>query len=130
MATAQENAQSQVLRGVFDVHAHAHPDRTERSIDALELAELYAEHGLRGMVLENHFDPTAGLAYLARKAAPELEVFGGIVLNRLVGGRDDTPSPLGRTRTPPTLGAECRRAGHRDLPSEPRDSAGRCAPGD
>jgi hypothetical protein len=38
------------------------------------------------MVIMNHFDPTAGLAYLARKHAPGLEVFGGIVLNRLVGG--------------------------------------------
>ena len=38
------------------------------------------------MVIMNHFDPTAGLAYLARKYAPDMEIFGGIVLNRLVGG--------------------------------------------
>jgi uncharacterized protein DUF6282 len=37
-------------------------------------------------VLKNHYDPTAGLAYLARKEAPGLEVFGGIDLNLSVGG--------------------------------------------
>ena len=41
---------------------------------------------MRGIVLKNHYDPTAGLAYLARKAAPGLEVFGGIDLNLSVGG--------------------------------------------
>jgi hypothetical protein len=41
---------------------------------------------MRGIVLKNHYDPTAGLAYLARKAAPGLEVFGGIDLNLTVGG--------------------------------------------
>src|SRR5439155_2815099 len=37
-------------------------------------------------VLKNHYDPTAGLAFLARKEAPGLEVFGGIDLNLTVGG--------------------------------------------
>jgi hypothetical protein len=37
-------------------------------------------------VLKNHYEPTAGLAFLARKAAPGLEVFGGIDLNLTVGG--------------------------------------------
>src|SRR5262249_46349777 len=42
--------------------------------------------GMRGIVLKNHYDPTAGLAFLARKVAPGLEVFGGIDLNLTVGG--------------------------------------------
>src|SRR3989454_1634003 len=37
-------------------------------------------------VLKNHYDPTAGLAFLARKEAAGLEVFGGIDLNLTVGG--------------------------------------------
>jgi len=41
---------------------------------------------MRGIVLKNHYDPTAGLAFLARKEAPGLEVFGGIDLNLTVGG--------------------------------------------
>ncbi|MBC8229672.1 hypothetical protein H8E77_09020 [bacterium] len=76
----------QTLQGIIDIHAHAAPDKTHRSIDILELAKLYKDRGVRAMVIMNHFDPTAGLAYLAGKHAPGLEVFGGIVLNQLVGG--------------------------------------------
>ena len=74
------------LQGIVDIHAHADPDKTSRSVDFLELAKMYQDRGVRGMVIMNHFDPTAGQAYLARKHAPDLEIFGGIVLNRLVGG--------------------------------------------
>lgn len=76
----------QTLRGVVDLHAHADPDSLPRSIDARELARLARKRGLRAIVLKNHYEPTAGLAWLVRKEAPGLEVFGGIVLNRAVGG--------------------------------------------
>jgi hypothetical protein len=79
-------AESPTLKGVFDVHAHAHPDTTARSIDVFELAKIYRDYGFRGFVVMNHHDPTAGLAYLVRKQFPELEVYGGIVLNHLIGG--------------------------------------------
>ena len=76
----------QTLQGIVDIHAHADPDKTSRAIDFLELAKMYKDKGVRAMVLMNHFDSTAGQAYLARKHAPGLQVFGGMVLNRLVGG--------------------------------------------
>ncbi len=74
------------LAGVVDVHAHSHPDSIERSIDAIALARLARESGMRGIVLKNHNEPTASLAYVVRKEVPGIEVFGGIVLNRAVGG--------------------------------------------
>ena len=74
------------LRDVIDIHAHADPDRASRSLDVLELARQYRDRGMRGMVIMNHFDSTAALAYLVSKQVPELEVFGGIVLNHLIGG--------------------------------------------
>jgi hypothetical protein len=37
-------------------------------------------------VLKNHYESTASLAYLVRKLVPGIEVFGGIDLNRAVGG--------------------------------------------
>ena len=79
-------AGAQSLEGIFDVHAHCDPDKTSRSLDVLELAKMYQDRGFRGFIVMNHFDPTAGYAYLARKHAPDLEVFGGIVLNHLIGG--------------------------------------------
>lgn len=77
---------AQSLQGVIDIHAHSDPDSLPRSIDALALAKLAYQRGFRGLVLKNHYEPTASLAYFARQAAPGLEVFGGIALNRSVGG--------------------------------------------
>src|SRR3954451_25489089 len=77
---------AQTLEGVIDIHAHCDPDRTARSIDAVDLAKLAHQRGMRGLVLKNHYEPTASLAYVVRKLVPELEAFGGIDLNRSVGG--------------------------------------------
>ena len=41
---------------------------------------------MRGLVLKNHFESTAALAYMVRKEVPGMEIFGGIALNRAVGG--------------------------------------------
>jgi hypothetical protein len=41
---------------------------------------------MRGLVLKNHYESTASLAYVVRKLVPGIEVFGGIDLNRSVGG--------------------------------------------
>jgi len=80
---------AQSLTGVIDIHAHADPDdssKRPRSIDAIDLAKLAKDRGMRGFLLKNHYESTASLAYVVRKAVPGIEVFGGIVLNRPVGG--------------------------------------------
>ena len=41
---------------------------------------------MRGLVLKNHYESTASLAYVVRKEVPGIEIFGGIDLNRSVGG--------------------------------------------
>src|SRR5437867_9118918 len=79
-------AQSQALEGVVDIHAHSDPDSVPRSIDGVELAKLCKSRGMRALLLKNHYEPTASLAYLVRKEVPGIELFGGIALNRTVGG--------------------------------------------
>ena len=74
------------LRGAIDIHVHSDPDNVPRSLDGLEAARFAKDKGMRAIVLKSHFDPTAGLALLARKAVPGIEVFGGIDLNLPVGG--------------------------------------------
>jgi hypothetical protein len=76
----------QTLAGVIDFHVHSDPDSVPRSIDAIDLAKLAKSRGMRGLVLKNHWESTASLAYLVRKEVPGIEVFGGIVLNLAVGG--------------------------------------------
>jgi hypothetical protein len=77
---------SRDLRGAIDIHVHSDPDSVPRSIDGLEVSKLAAQRGMRAIVLKNHYTPTAGLASLARKAAPGIEVYGGTDLNLPIGG--------------------------------------------
>jgi hypothetical protein len=74
------------LPGVIDFHVHSAPDSQTRSIDAIDLAILAKSRGMRGLVLKNHYESTAALAYVVRKEVPGIEIFGGIDLNRSVGG--------------------------------------------
>jgi hypothetical protein len=77
---------AQSLTDVIDIHAHHDPDSVPRSIDAIDLAKLAHSRGMRGLVLKNHYEPTASLAYIVRKEVPGIEIFGGISLDLTVGG--------------------------------------------
>ena len=80
------HANAQTLSGTIDMHAHGDPDGTARKIDVIDLAKLARAAGMRAIVLKNHYEPTASLAYLVRKEVPGIEVFGGISLDLTVGG--------------------------------------------
>ena len=86
LAAACGQLSAQTLDGVVDIHAHCDPDSMPRSIDAIDLAKLARDRGIRSLVLKNHYEPTESLAFLVRKVVPGIELFGGIALNRTVGG--------------------------------------------
>ncbi len=75
-----------LLENAVDIHVHTTPDDRPRSIDAFDVAVLARLRGMRAIVLKNHYESTAGTAFLVRKAVPGIEVFGGIDLNLTVGG--------------------------------------------
>jgi len=83
---AGAGARAQTLDGAIDLHAHAAPDGTPRKLDALELARMAKAAGMRAIVIKNHYEPTASLAFIVRKVVPGIEVFGGISLDLTVGG--------------------------------------------
>ncbi|MGD0906751.1 MAG: DUF6282 family protein [Candidatus Acidiferrales bacterium] len=74
------------LNGAIDFHVHSSPDGVPRSIDADDLARLAKQNGMRGLVLKNHHESTAALAYMVRKEVPGIEIFGGITQDLSVGG--------------------------------------------
>ena len=74
------------LSGAIDIHVHSAPDNVERSIDSIDVATLARDRGMRAIVLKSHYEPTATMAFIVRKAVPGIEVFGGIDLNLSVGG--------------------------------------------
>ena len=74
------------LEGVVDLHFHTGPDSRPRSVDDIEASRLAAEAGMRAILLKNHFTMTADRAAVAMGQVDGLEIFGGLVLNRAVGG--------------------------------------------
>src|SRR5262245_9637484 len=134
-----------ILAGAIDVHAHQDPDSVgpstnqgPRGIDAIDLARLAKARGMRGLVIKEHYDESAGLAYLVRKEVPGVEVFGGIALNRPVGGINvaavqhmaDMKGGWGRIVWMPTWDAEhyVRRSNRPNLPFVPVSRSGELLP--
>src|SRR5262245_31031887 len=78
------------LAGVIDLHAHVAPETTllnfRRAVDAFEAAQIARIYGMRGLVFKEHTTETASWAYLVSQMVPGIELYGGIVLNRAVGG--------------------------------------------
>ena len=74
------------ITGLIDFHTHAAPDIFGRAIDDDELAALAASRQMEAIVFKNHVTHTADRAWLVRKHVPGIKVFGGITLNRAVGG--------------------------------------------
>jgi hypothetical protein len=83
-AFAQDNSIS--LKGAVDIHVHQDPDSAPRAIDADDVARQARAAGMRAVVLKNHWEDTASLAYMVRKMVPGIEVFGGITQDLAVGG--------------------------------------------
>ena len=74
------------IEGAIDLHVHSAPDSMPRALSAIETAQIARRHGMRAVLYKNHFVETATLAYLVEQVVPEVEAYGGIVLNRSVGG--------------------------------------------
>ena len=72
--------------GVIDMHVHSHPDVFGRNMDDIDVAQLAKARGMRGIVIKSHVAETASRAALVMKVVPGIDVFGGIALNRAVGG--------------------------------------------
>lgn len=86
---AQLNDDYKELQGIIDIHAHIGPATDlslPRTLDAIEATQLAARHGMRAINLKQHYLETASWAYLVSRVVPGIRVFGGIALNRSVGG--------------------------------------------
>jgi uncharacterized protein DUF6282 len=79
---------ARLLRGAVDVHFHM--DATTPSGGSVQAdiatVRVARDRGVRGLVIKNHFEPTATVAYLLRKEVPNIELFGGLVMNLSNGG--------------------------------------------
>jgi Family of unknown function (DUF6282) len=74
------------IENAIDLHVHSAPDSIPRALTAIETAQIARRHGMRAVLYKNHFFETATLAFLVSQVVPEVEAYGGIALNRSVGG--------------------------------------------
>jgi Family of unknown function (DUF6282) len=74
------------IEGAVDVHVHSEPDLFPRIADDVGVARHAASLGLRALSLKCHSERTTSRAYMTMQQVPGIQVVGGIVLNRAVGG--------------------------------------------
>jgi hypothetical protein len=78
------------------------------------MTRIARRYGMRALLFKNHHTHTASLAYLVNQTIPGIDVYGGIVLNRSVGGINPiavehmavTTGGLGRVVWMPTWDSE------------------------
>jgi len=76
----------ELMRGACDLHIHAGPDIVPRIQDVVEVARDARESGMRAIGIKDHHTNTADRCYVASLLVPGIDILGGIVLNKTVGG--------------------------------------------
>lgn len=74
------------LEGACDLHIHTAPDIFPRYLTDVEAAQLARSYGMSAIMLKCHHESTVSRAIHTEQQVPGIRVFGGIVLNRYVGG--------------------------------------------
>lgn len=74
------------LEGAYDLHVHTHPCLFPRLTDDEGAVRAAAQAGLAGILLKCHHESTVSRARALQAQYPDLQVYGGIVLNGFVGG--------------------------------------------
>ena len=75
-----------LLQGAIDMHVHVSPDVQDRRLDYIQAAKECRDAGMKGLVYKDQSTLTIDRAYAVNKLFPEIQAFGGIVLNLYIGG--------------------------------------------
>jgi hypothetical protein len=74
------------LSGYIDPHVHAAPEHIPRLLDDISVAQQAREARMAGVMLKSHTALTADRATITEKVVPGIHIWGGLVLNKWVGG--------------------------------------------
>jgi hypothetical protein len=79
---------ARLLKGAIDMHFHMDPPLADGTHDeaVVQTIRIAQARGIRGLVIKSHHEPTSTLAYHLRLEIPNMELFGGVVMNRSNGG--------------------------------------------
>src|SRR6266700_3484650 len=86
--TSREADGARLLKGALDLHFHMDPWTPGALNGQAGIAEVRVARarGMRGLLIKDHNEPTAPLAYHLRQEMPGIELYGGFVLNLPNGG--------------------------------------------
>jgi hypothetical protein len=86
--SSREADGARLLKGAIDLHFHMDPWTPGALNGQAGIADVRVarERGMRALVIKDHNEPTAPLAYHLRPEVPGLELYGGFVLNLPNGG--------------------------------------------
>ena len=77
----------ELMVGMIDTHIHFNPHYAgKKNLDALEICRQAENAQMKAVVLKCDTFPSAGLAYIISKLIKKVKIFGGITLNRPMGG--------------------------------------------
>jgi hypothetical protein len=74
------------LVGACDIHIHTAPDLFPRYLDDVTAATMARDAGMAAVMFKAHHESTVSRAIHTEQQVPGIRVFGGITLNRYVGG--------------------------------------------
>lgn len=94
-----------LLAGACDIHVHAAPDSRPRSVSELGFARAAQKAGYRAVMYKSNDWSCHDRAFIVREALPGFEVFGSIIMNRLLG---DRVNALAARQALKTTGNLCR----------------------
>lgn len=75
-----------IISGAIDMHVHSSPDVIPRKLSDIGVAKQAKQANLAGVMLKCHHGSTVARAKLAEESVPGIAVYGGMVLNKSVGG--------------------------------------------
>src|SRR5215475_808064 len=86
--SSREADGARLLKGAVDLHFHMDPWTPGALNGQAGIADVRVARarGMRGLVIKDHNEPTAPLAYHLRQDIPGIELYGGFVLNLPNGG--------------------------------------------
>lgn len=84
--TATRDIVGDLLRGAIEMHVHGSPDIVPRKMSDIEILRAAKTAGIAGVMIKCHAMPTTARAILAQEAVGGVMGFGGIVLNKPMGG--------------------------------------------
>src|SRR6516165_11826514 len=81
--SSREADGARLLKGALDLHFHMDPWTPGALNGQAGIAEVRVarSRAMRGLVIKDHNEPTAPLAYHLRQDIPGIELYGGFVLN-------------------------------------------------